>query len=99
MTLDVLFLLCSILLSCCTIDMPMDWCIEKVTTLLMWSGSEVAQAVLGNRALNTKMSSELNMFVYALAHVCAKQDREENDSQHLRCVSVCMRWILVGRIE
>ena len=51
--------------------MPMDWCIEKVTTLLMWSGSEVAQAVLGNRALNTKMSSELNMFVYALTHVFA----------------------------
>ena len=64
--------------------MPMDWCIEKVATLLMWSGCEVTQAILGNRALNSKMSVELNMFVYALAHVCAKQDREENGSRHLR---------------
>ena len=25
----------------------MEWTIEKVATLLMWSGTEVAQAVLG----------------------------------------------------
>ena len=63
--------------------MPRDWDLEKVATLLMWSGSEVTHAILGNRALNSEMSV-LILLVYALAKVCAKQDREENGSRHLR---------------
>ena len=53
---------------------------EKVAALLLWSGSEVTQAILGNWVLNSKMSVKV---MYALAQVCAKQDREENGSQHI----------------
>ena len=69
--------------------MPRDWDLESYSadatllgaTLLMWSGSEVTHTILGNRALRM---SVLNRWVYALAKVCAKQDREENGSRHLR---------------
>ena len=64
--------------------MPNDWDLEKVATLLMWSGSEVTHAILGNRALTDSKMSVLILLVYGLAKVCAKQDREENGSRHLR---------------
>ena len=64
--------------------MPMEWCVEKVATLLMWSGTEVAQAVLGNRAISGKGKGDLNMILYVLAHVCAKQDRQANSTYYLR---------------
>ena len=80
------YILMLISIFCYIVDMPnTDWCSEMAATLLMWSGSEVTHAILGNRVLNySYMSEELNVEVYTLAHVCAKQDREENGSRHLR---------------
>ena len=52
---------------------------EKVAGLLMWSGCQVTQAIPGNWVFNSKMSVKV---VYALAHVCAILDREENGTQH-----------------
>ena len=68
------------------VGMHIFCCMEKIATLLMWSGREVTQAilVLGNLALKSEISEELNRIVYALFRVCAKQDREENGSRHLR---------------
>ena len=63
--------------------MPMDWCVEKRATLLVWSGTEVTHAILGNWALNSKMSVH-TLLVSAVADVCAILDREENGSRHLR---------------
>ena len=45
--------------------MPNDWDLEKVATLLMWSGSEVTHAILGNRALTDSKMSMLNCMVGA----------------------------------
>ena len=60
----------------------MDWSIDKAATLLMWSGSEVTQAILGNMRLH----SELIKHIHALDRVCDKQDSEEDDSlQPLKC--------------
>ena len=61
--------------------MPIGWCIDKVASLLMWSGSEVTQAITKNMALKMHVS-DLHYHMYTFACVCAEQDREENSSRH-----------------
>ena len=76
--------LLSVLVSifCYIVDLPKSLCkVEVAAALLMWSGSEVTQAILGNMALKI---SRLNNFMYTFARVCAEQDRKENGSRHLR---------------
>ena len=65
--------------------MPMAWCLEKVATLLMMSGTEVTHAVLGNRAVNGQVE-ELSVMAYYLAQVCVKEDKLHGTSNYLRYV-------------
>ena len=47
--------------------MPMEWSHEKVATLLMWSGTEVTQVVLGNGVII--IGEKHYGIMSALAHV------------------------------
>ena len=59
----------------------MEWTIEKVATLLMWSGTEVAQAVLGKI---TEIGEK--DILYALGHVCAIEDIQTKSTHYMRCM-------------
>ena len=65
--------------------MPTEWYVEKAATMLMWSGTEVTQAILGNGVINGNDGIDVKDMLYGLAHVCATQDREEKSTHYLRC--------------
>lgn len=49
----------------------------------MEAGTEVCQAIFGNRAVNGH-ANELSVMAYYLAHACVKDDSENGKSQKLR---------------
>ena len=49
--------------------MPMECSHEKVATLLMWSGTEVTQVVLGNDVITSEIGEKHYGIMSALAHV------------------------------
>ena len=65
--------------------MPMEWYMDKVATMLMWSGTEVTQAIFGYGVIYHYDSLYMKEMLFTLAHVCATQDRrEEKPAQYLR---------------
>lgn len=51
--------------------------------LLMLAGTEVTQAILGNRAVNGHIA-DLTVMMYYLAHACVTEDTENGSSEKLR---------------
>lgn len=64
---------------------PTGWCLGQVATLLMLSGKDVTQAILGNRAINGHIM-DLSVISYYLAHACVKEDGRGGNSDKLRWV-------------
>ena len=62
---------------------PCGWCLGQVAFLLMHSGTEVCQAILGNRAINGRIE-ELSIMAYYLAHSCVKEDKDKRNSDKLK---------------
>lgn len=79
-TIMSLFVSLLFLLSLAT---PTGWCLGQVATLLMLSGTEVTQAILGHRAVNGHIT-DLSVLAYYLAHACVKEDNEKPNSHKLR---------------
>ena len=67
----------------CIIATPSGWCLGQVAVLLMLAGTDITQAILGNRAVNGH-TSDLTVMMYYLAHSCVKEDNQNGDSQKLR---------------
>ncbi|XP_019855717.1 PREDICTED: F-box only protein 47-like [Amphimedon queenslandica] len=71
---------------------PSGWCLGQVAMLLMLAGTDVTQAILGNRAVNGHVS-DLTVMMYYLAHSCVKEDNENGNSQKLSWYLEMVRYV------
>ena len=82
--------------------MPMEWSDKKVATLLMWSGTEVAKAILGNcivREIGVNGEGNVSNIMDALSDACAIQDSHENSTYYLRCMCSKGWWCVFEGVE